>query len=77
LLNTSRENKNSDILADLCYPQRFGFPVLVVLDAEGKRLHTQNSAYLEQEKSYSPEKVFEFLKHWTPAAIDPKNYQTK
>jgi hypothetical protein len=75
LLNTSRENKNLDILAGLGYPQRFGFPVLVVLNAEGKRIHTQNSAYLEQVKSYSREKVFEFLKQWTPAAIDPKNYQ--
>jgi hypothetical protein len=73
-LNYSRENKNLDILADLGYPQRFGFPVLVVLDAEGKRIHTQNSAYLEQEKSYSKEKVFEFLKQWIPAAIDPASY---
>jgi hypothetical protein len=75
LLNTSRENKNLDILAGLGYPQRFGFPVLVVLNAEGKRIHTQNSAYLELEKSYSKEKVSEFLKQWTPAAINPKNYQ--
>jgi thioredoxin-related protein len=75
LVNYSKENKNLDILADLGYPQRFGFPVLIVIDGEGQRIHTQNSAYLEQEKYYSKEKVMEFLKHWSPAALDPENYK--
>jgi thioredoxin-related protein len=75
LVNYSKENKNPDILADLGYPQRFGFPVLVILDGNGNRLHTQNSAYLEQEKAYSMETVIEFLKQWTPAALDPENYK--
>jgi hypothetical protein len=74
-VNYSKENKNPDILADLGYPQRFGFPVLVILDGNGNRLHTQNSAYLEQEKAYSMETVIEFLKQWTPAALDPENYK--
>lgn len=75
LLNYSRENKNLDILAELEYPQRFGFPVFVILDDEGKRIHTQNSAYLEKDKSYDEKKVLQFLKHWSPAAVDPENYQ--
>ncbi len=74
LLSTSKEKKNLDILADLDYPQRFGFPVMVILDQEGNRIHTQNSVFLEKEKSYNEKVVARFLKQWSPAAVDPKNY---
>lgn len=74
-LNYSRENMNEDILADLGYPQRFGFPVFVVLDSNGHRLHTQDSALLEQEKSYDPKVVKGFLQNWSPKALDPASYR--
>lgn len=51
---------------------RFGYPVLVVLDGDGKVVHIQNSAYLEEGESYNHNKVLEFFKHWTPAAVNPK-----
>lgn len=73
-VNYSPENKNEKVLAQLEYPQRFGYPVFVILDAKGKRLHTQNSGYLEEGKGHSAKKVAEFLNHWSPAALDPKNY---
>ncbi len=73
-VNYSKENKNSDVLKDLGFPQRFGFPVLVILDANGQRLHTQNSAYLEEGKGYDAKKVLEFLKQWSPEALKPDNY---
>ena len=38
-INFSKENKNAKALERLEYPQRFGFPVLVILDDEGKRIH--------------------------------------
>lgn len=76
-VNYSPENKNEKVLASLGYPQRFGFPVFVVLDSEGKRLHTQNSSYLEEGKGHSKEKVMEFLQGWSPKALDPKNYEEK
>lgn len=76
-LNYSKENKNEKMLAKLGYPQRFGFPVFVVLDKKGNRIHTQNSGYLEEGKGHSKEKVAEFLKQWSPAALDPKNYTDK
>lgn len=76
-VNYSPENKNEKLLAELGYPQRFGFPVFVVLDDKGNRLHTQNSSYLEEGKGHSKAKVMEFFKDWSPAAIDPKNYEEK
>jgi hypothetical protein len=74
-LNYSNENKNFDLMAEFGYPQRFGFPVFVILNPDGTRIHTQNSAYLEEEKSYSEKKVIEFLKHWSPESLNPANYK--
>ena len=62
-------------MASLEYPQRFGFPVFVILDGEGRRLHTQNSAYLEEEQGHSKKKVLEFLEHWSPNAFNPEQYR--
>ncbi len=75
LLNYSKENKNLDVLAHLGYPQRFGFPVIVILDAEGKRLHTQNSVYLEEGRGYNKKNFMEFLYNWTPKALSPESYK--
>src|ERR1700691_1252411 len=47
-LNYSQENENKAVFAKYGYPQRFGFPVFIILDANGNRIHTQNSEYLEQ-----------------------------
>ena len=64
-VNFSKENDNHELLATLGYPQRFGFPVFVILDGKGNVLHTQDSWYLEQEKNYSPEKVEHLFKMWS------------
>jgi hypothetical protein len=74
-LNYSKENKNLDILAKYEYPQRFGFPVFLILDGNGKLIHIQNSGYLEAGKGYDHEKVFGFLNDWRPAALDPEQYK--
>ena len=74
-LNYSKENTNSEVLKDLGFPQRFGFPVFVILDADGNRLHTQNSSYLEEGKGHSGEKVKEFLESWSVKSLDPSNYK--
>lgn len=74
-LNYTKENKNSDILKDLALPQRLSFPVFVVLGANGSRLHTQNSAYLEEGEGHSVQKIKDFLENWTTKALDPKSYK--
>ncbi len=74
-MNYSKENFNGKLLAKYGYPQRFGFPVFLVLDADGKLIQTQNSWYLEDgKKSYDRDKVIEFFSDWTPTALDPKQY---
>jgi len=74
-LNYSKENKNEKLLAKYGFPQRFGFPVFLVLDGQGKLLHTQNSSYLEEGKGYNRETVIGFFNDWKPSALDPKTYK--
>lgn len=76
-VNYSKENKNLTILKRLEYPQRFGFPVFVILDQDGKRIHTQSSAFLEEGDSYSKKNVIEFLRLWTTDALNPDLYTEK
>ena len=79
LINYSKENKNMEVMKQLEYPNRFGFPVFVVLDGKGKRLHTQDSGLLEHAtvKGYDTTKVVTFLKQWNVKALDPKVYTEK
>ena len=48
---------------------RFGFPVFVVLNEEGKVIHIQDSSFLEEGQSYNQEKVLRFFKNWTPQTV--------
>jgi thiol:disulfide interchange protein len=86
LVNYSPENKNEAVLAALNNPQRFGFPVFLILDNNGKLLHTQNSAYLETDEKdqngrlktgHSVKKVTDFLNGWTVNATNPETYKVK
>lgn len=74
-MNYSKENRNLDYLKKLGFPQRFGFPVLVVLDAQGNRLHTQDSALLEKGNGYDRDKVKDFLRNWAPGAFEEVLYR--
>ena len=68
-VNWSKGNKNPKAMKRLANPARFGFPVFVILDREGRPIHIQNSAYLEEGKGYSEKKVSEFLLNWTEKAV--------
>lgn len=54
----------------LANPQRFGFPVMVVLNGDGKVQHIQDSSYLEENSGYNKDKVMSFFKHWTKSAVE-------
>jgi len=74
-LNYSDENENKSIFTRFGYPQRFGFPVLLVLNEKGDRLHTQKSEYLEQGMGYSRRRVFDFLLSWNKKSVLAENYK--
>ncbi len=75
-LNYSKENKNTELLAKYEFPQRFGFPVFLILNEKGDLLHTQSSWYLEDgKKSYDKEKVTAFFMDWSKKALEPSQYK--
>lgn len=66
-LNYSKENKNEAIFARFDNPgAKYGYPVFIVLDENGKMLHIQDSAVLEDGKGYGVEKVKAFFNQWKP-----------
>ena len=69
-LNFSPENRNEEAVKFIGgNPGRFGYPVFVILDPSGKRIHIQDSALLEEGSGYSKPKVISFFKGWTIDAI--------
>jgi thioredoxin-related protein len=74
-VNYDEKNKNEDVLTQLGFPQRFGFPVFVILNDKGERIHTQNSAYLEKDGGYDRDRVLQFYMQWSPTALNPDSYK--
>jgi thiol:disulfide interchange protein len=52
---------NEDINKRYGNPTRFGLPVIVILDADGKALTTQDTGKLEDGDHHDPKKVLAFL----------------
>lgn len=67
-LNFSPDNKNESVFSQYGNPgEKYGYPVFIVLDADGKMIHVQDSAVLEEGSGYSLEKVKTFFDSWKPA----------
>ncbi|HPS61614.1 MAG TPA: thioredoxin family protein [Bacteroidales bacterium] len=79
LANVPQDKKKRDysLFAEYGYPNRFGYPVFVILNGEGKVLHIQDSGVLEhcRDKGYDTARVVNFLKMWNPKAVDPATYK--
>jgi thiol:disulfide interchange protein len=58
------KNHNRDTNDKYGNPMRLGLPALVVLDAQGKALTTQDSGKLEEGDHHDPKKVLAFLNEW-------------
>ena len=58
------ENSNEAFLSN--YPKIGGYPHIFVLDANGKLLHSQDTAKLEEGRGYSEEAFLAFLSKWKP-----------
>jgi uncharacterized protein YyaL (SSP411 family) len=67
--SAEKTKQTKQTMSRLGNPARFGFPVMVVLDAEGKVIHTQDSSFLEEGQGYDKEKVMRFFSNWTPKAV--------
>ena len=76
-VNFSKENRNLDLMTQWDFPQRFGFPVFVVLNDRGQRIHTQNSAYLEKDEGYDAKNVKDFFGQWGTGVMKPELYKEK
>ena len=65
----SKMKEAEAMLARLGNPGRFGYPVFVVLDGDGKVIHIQDSSLLEEGNGYNKSKVIRFFSNWTPEAV--------
>ncbi len=76
-----KAKRDYTLFAEYQYPNRFGFPVFVILDSQGKRLNTVDSDGFEYPNpkvpGYDTAKVERFLKMWSVKALDAKSYQAK
>jgi len=63
---------NQNVVEKYGNPVKHGLPVLVILDEDGKPLHTQDTGKLEDGDHHVPAKVLEVLKEWkaTPPTAD-------
>jgi len=63
---------NADVVKRYGDPTRFGLPVLVVLDRDGKQLTTQDTGQLEQGDHHDPAKVIAFLEKWKKPKVSDR-----
>lgn len=63
------EGRNAAVNDRYGKPTRFGLPAIVVLDADGHPLVTQDTEAFEEGNRHDPEKVLAFLEKW---AVRPR-----
>ena len=63
-VNFSDENYNEAFLSQ--FPPAAGYPHFYILNQHGELLHSQNTAELEEGRSYNDEVFLAFLEDWRP-----------
>ncbi|WP_321476919.1 thioredoxin family protein [uncultured Paludibaculum sp.] len=63
-VNFSPENENQAFLSQ--FPKIQSYPHLIVLDATGRHLTSQDTGVLEEGKGYSLQRITAFLEEWAP-----------
>ncbi|MCC5021564.1 MAG: thioredoxin family protein [Candidatus Synoicihabitans palmerolidicus] len=69
MIDTNRRHgtaRNADVVESYGKPIRHGLPVLMVLDASGRVLTTQETGALEHGDAHDPAKILAFLRKWAP-----------
>jgi photosystem II stability/assembly factor-like uncharacterized protein len=69
MVDVGNRDKNLDLDESYGNPYRHGFPVLVVLDGEGRQLAIRETGGLERQdggRGHDPDKVLAFLQRWAP-----------
>ena len=64
-INFSPQNKNEEILTSLSCPKREGYPIFMIFDKNGKKLHTQNADEFKIDRKFRLSKFINFLNSWT------------
>jgi hypothetical protein len=62
-VNYSNENANKDFLSN--YPAVPGYPHFFVLESDGRFLHSQGTAELEEGRGYNEQVFLAFLEKWS------------
>ena len=79
--SNNKARRDLTLFAEYQYPNRFGFPVFVILDSRGQRLNTVDSDGFEypnpKVRGYDTSKVERFLKMWTIRALNPNASSSK
>jgi len=63
------EKRNSGLNAKYGNPIQHGLPSLVVLDADGRTLTTQETGNFELKGQHDPQRLVAFLRKWAPAPV--------
>ncbi|MBE7213205.1 MAG: thioredoxin family protein [Gluconacetobacter diazotrophicus] len=66
-VNVGRLDQNLDLAERYEVPLKKGVPALAVLDAEGKRLYSQQTGEFEAMRKMQSSAVTDFLTQWKPA----------
>jgi thioredoxin-related protein len=64
-INFSEENENKEVLSR--YAAIESYPHILILDSDGRFLHSQDTGVLESGKSYDLARLTEFLTKWAPS----------